>query len=357
MIQTTIIYLISILLCFAVARHSRITSNPKYLIIIIIILSLVAGLRNKSVGIDTIGYVDRFELIQKGYFDYVWGVEVSFKYFMLVVSKVTNSYTGFLVCCAIITNACIVLRLWDYNRIINYEWAIVAYFAVFYFYSFNIIRQMCAVAIVFLGSRFIAKRKYWLFLLFVLLAFIFHTTALLSVILLFFEFFNWKYLAKSEKYVLIGSVMLLPVSIYYLIQVIDFEKYSYVFDFATVNIGVVLFAKTIFVILSSKGLKKSIVAKEGRDIGGIDTNYLVSSFEIYYYFGLIICYLGYFFRFANRLSLYFYLFECVYMAAVMKDRKSTSVFSLFPPLLYLLIIISDITNGGQGQVPYSFFWQ
>ena len=361
MYQTIFLYITVPIICFVFARRARLTDDIKWVILIIVILSLLAGLRAETVGIDTINYTKSFELIVNDQIYYVWGFENTFKAIMLIISKVFKSYTTFLLIMAIITNTCIISRFWDFKNISKFEWIIVVYYAVFYFYSFNIVRQMCAVAIIFWGSRFIEKQRYGLFIVSVLAGYLFHTSALLGLILLFADFLKWNSLKTRQKWFLGIGVLLSPVfSVYILYKMSRYYDY---FSNAHNNIGIMLLGKAVFFILSSWRLKQSIVKRETKDISDnylelVDNlEYTISTVEIYYFIGLLLCQLGYLFPFMERISLYFYIFECVYMGILMKYRSLKSGYPFVFVLLYGYIIISSLSSGGQGQMPYLFFWQ
>lgn len=351
MIQTIIMYTLSLIVCFILARDARIKNKKNFVCAVVMILTLMAGLRAESVGIDTPGYVERFKLILNNQIQYVWGIEYTYKVIMLVISKVFKNYTLFLCVMAFITNCLIVVRLWEFREITKFEFAITVYYIMFYFYGYNIIRQMVAVAIIFWATRFIEQKKYIWFILLTFVAFLFHTSALFGLAFLAVELLEWKHLSKKQRIFMITGLFGSPAVMGYLM--LQMQAYSGYLVTVQGRIGTVLFAKIILFAFSVIGVKKHIIAVEKKEL----LDYKVKVIEIYYLIGLVLGFSGYIFPVVNRISLYFYLFECVYIGLLMKYKKWKSGYPLCYILMYGLIFISMFMGTGQGQVPYLFFWQ
>ena len=84
--------------------------NRKLLIwVIILSLTMAAGLRAYSVGLDTPSYVEKFSYIYKGMFSYAYGLEESFKYICYGILHVIPNASFLLGLLALITHACIIL--------------------------------------------------------------------------------------------------------------------------------------------------------------------------------------------------------------------------------------------------------
>lgn len=361
MIQTIILYCAVLATIFFLAKVAQKSQKKNYIGIIVFLLTMLAGLRKNSVGIDTYTYVRYLDLIRNGQFNYVWGMEYTFKVILLLLGRIFEGYTPFLIIMALITNLCIVMRLWDFRDVTRFEWAILVYYTMFYFYGFNIMRQMCAVAIVFWSSRYIEKGKYLPFLIGVAFACLFHTSAILGACYLFGEFVNWRYLDKWKKRILQASVLLFPIGIIYAIRLLS--DYSRYFVSSKMQVGPMLFAKLLFFLISQYGLRASIVHCEVENYPARDGNmteqlsYKIRSIEIYYLIGLLVAFVGYTNQTVSRASLYLYLMECVYIGMLMRYKKIKSGYPLLVFLLYGYFFVGTVFAGGQGQVPYLFFWQ
>ena len=361
MIQTVFLYVFVLLICFFLARKAQISGKIRYVAFLILILSLLAGLRAFSVGMDTERYNYFFKLCAEKQFDLVYAIEYSFKIIMLVFSKVSKSFTVFMLLLALLTNTCIIMRFWDYRDIVNFKWVVVIYYIAFYFYGMNIMRQMCAVAIVFYGSRYIEKGKYIFFLFFMAVGYLFHTTAVFGVMFFVGEYLNWNGLSKREKQFLVLTALLAPVAVLYVARKLStYLRYLTQFRF---QIGTVLPIKLGLLLLGQWGLKQTVIRRREmvrekkcpRD--SIEIGYRITMVELCYAFGLLICFAGYIIPYADRISLFFYIYECVYVGILMKYKSVRSGYPIVIVLLYGLLFIGMFFGVGQGQIPYLFFWQ
>ena len=82
---------------------------------------------------------------------------------------------------------------------------------------------------------------------------------------------------------------------------------------------------------------------------------------LYYFWGLVISGLGYFVRYADRISIYFYIFEPVFWGMLLSKKsfrfKYRQLFLAAVILLQLYKFLSVFRGSGQGVVPYCFIWQ
>ncbi len=85
---------------------------------------------------------------------------------------------------ALITNFCIIFT---YKRFKNFAIMVVVYlsFSVLYFNTFNLVRQFCAASIILYGFRYIQDRNIIRYCLIVLIATLFHLSALFCLVFYF----------------------------------------------------------------------------------------------------------------------------------------------------------------------------
>lgn len=111
----------------------------------------------------------------------------------------------------LITTLCIYLLLFvsikDYTK--NYPFALIAFMALWFFFSFTYLRQVLAATIGFYALRYILKRKFRNFLFLVLVAASIHNSAL---ILLPFYFLPIKKFSKSNILKCMGLCLLIGIS-------------------------------------------------------------------------------------------------------------------------------------------------
>ncbi|MCJ7840500.1 EpsG family protein [Lederbergia sp. NSJ-179] len=97
-----------------------------------------------------------------------------------------------------------------------------------YYASFNITRQILAASIIFIGSKFLYERKFFKYLLVVLLAFLFHKTALIMIP--FYFILNFRINIRNLLLFFISSTIL----VFYFDGVIDFVQ-NFAYDNYTEN--------------------------------------------------------------------------------------------------------------------------
>lgn len=164
-----------------------IKNNKKYLIIITIILTLFLILRDTSVGVDTDNYRKIFEYAHDKTFIELLTYgrhEIGFKYYAKILSCICNNYYFFLAITSILSMIGFYFFSRDNSK--NY-FATIFIFITFnyYIYSFGLLRQALAISVLLYSIKFIKDRKFWKFLIFVIIASLFHKTALVFLPLYF----------------------------------------------------------------------------------------------------------------------------------------------------------------------------
>lgn len=344
----------SLFLCvFALVHRAEKKDLFRYAFIAVVFLSLIAGLRDSSVGRDTNTYFLIFDRLTNNLspltYIYIPDVEESFLIVVRFLLLICNNYSFVFVVFAFITNYLVVKRLWDFRENISFAFSVLIYLFAFYFMSMNISRQLLAVSFVFFGSRYIEKKKYWLFFIYVALGFCFHRSALLGSLYIVSEFAQWKTLSKNQKIqmLLIVFAGILSSSLF----VISFRKYLEYFSSPSFNFGFVFIIKLIFFVLLSFMFRKKDLLTGSSD----NRNQIIS---IYVYIGLFLSVIGYIFQYMNRISFYFTIFDCVYLGYI-KDVKLKSnrvILYIASLVIWGGLFIVDYYTNGNGTVPYKFIW-
>lgn len=353
--QTYIIYVLTVLIAVGLAHRADKKDKKKYIMFAALVLTLVAGLRAVTVGIDTPQYTKYFGLIAEGKLNLVYGLEDSFVFICSLLLKIWNNPSFLFMIFALITNFLIMRRFWDFRGQISLGWAVAVYCGMFYFMTFNIMRQFVAVALIFYGTRYISQRKYFKFLLFVAVAFLFHKSAILGVLFLACEVFAWRHLSKRQKRFLLCAAMLAPVAAIILIKLV-LDKYLRYFQNIQFNFGIMLLLKLAFFILVLFIGHMSMSAIANRDKVGRGP-YTLTVVRVYYIVGLAITALGYVFPFADRIGIYFYIFEAVFMGMIAKHAKNQAIIKICLLALYAFVMAGAIFGNAYGQANYLFAWQ
>lgn len=356
MVFTYVVY-IGLFVCgYFFSQKAEKHNSKGYLYIFAILLTGIAGFRADTVGIDTVNYIDKFETIAIGQSEYAFGLEEGFKIICAALLKLWSESTFIFIIIAGITNFLIIKRFWDYKDVASLQCMVLCYYTQFYFMTMNVMRQFCAIAILFYFSRYLAKKSYVRFGVVVLLtAFFVHRSALVGLLFLVFEVTQWKMLSKRQRHILGVGIVLSPLALAYVLMSVT--KYEHYFQEVNSKLGIMIPIKLLlifFVLLQQSGFKLRI--KKRRCFQ--ETEYKVSTSRVYYIAGLCISMLGYYFTFMDRIGWYLYLFEGVCWGTVLKSKnlKYRKVIIVFLIVFMGYSFIDSIINKSQGVVPYQFVW-
>lgn len=354
MLFSSVLYFSLIVFVLLLVHISAKKEKFRYALMAIMLLSLIAGLRASTVGKDTNTYFLIFDRLMNKLspltYIYIPNVEETFLMIVRALLFICNNYSFVLFAFAFLTNFLIIRRFWDFRDTSSFTFSVLVYYLSFFFLSMNISRQICAVAFVFFGTRYIERKKYWLFIMFVAMGVCFHTSALLGCLFILREIPQWRSLTKNQR-VLLAMILfggLLSSSFF----VISFRKYSHYFASPSLSIGPVIFVKLfLFIMLTYlfyRGSLYSVYSDKG-----------VSSVTVYVYVGIVFMTIGYVFQYMNRTSFCFSIFDCVYLGYIKNQKNQTNRIILYSVSLLVFggLFIIDLLGNGNGTVPYRFLWE
>lgn len=352
-----IVFFLSWFFALLAERHN----DRRWLVAIIMLLSLFVGLRGYRVGYDTYGYLEMFRRIAAGKLEYAYGLEDSFKFICYGVSKISKSPTFFLLFFSFLTNIPIILRMWDLRDVSSFSCMVVCYCCCFYFMLFNGIRQFCAVAIVFYATRYLEEGKGWMYLLGVVIAAQFHQSAYLGIVLILMDLVYWKDFSKVRRRFLILGIMAIPLVLAYIIpRVSRYRKY---FVASQMDVGIMVPLKMLFFVFCLLFLMQNIVHQKSQFSKDCENSTLMvrkgNEIAVLYFLGLSTTALGYFFPLMDRISWYFYIFEGAFYGMLLKDQETVNrvFFCLGVTVIVGYVFLNSLLHNSQGNVPYLFYWQ
>lgn len=352
----TIVCIITLILARLAVRQKKQEFGVFFVFLIIMIYSLVAGLRGHLVGNDTANYVTHIYYWQtlESYVRYP--TEPGLKVISLLLSMFIKSPVFVLFFVSLITNGLIISRLWSYREKINFELALLIYSLYYYAMTLSGMRQWIAVAIVFWSSKYILENKYIKYTLMLLVATLFHNTAIISLGVILLHLINK---GKYNKNKLLISLLIFPplfivILLFFEFQFSLFSQYSSYLNELQFQSGSgftlwirVIFAITIFFLIDKQKFK------DFEEYNFFKFNYII------YIFGLLLIIPGYYIENLNRLAFYYSINELVVFGVLGKYYKDTIIkiflsgFILFLMLLYVL----ELANSGLGHMPYIPFWE
>lgn len=167
------------------------TKDHNWLVMAWIVLSLIEGLRAYSIGTDTKTYVKAFEDQNLNNFEF------GFQLLNRAVALCSKNGTFFLLVTAFIINGLIIRAIDKLSR--DDAVSLFLYMALYmYFNAFNALRQYIAVGLVLNAYIELRKSKPFRFLLLIILAILFHNSAIVGFMLAPMYMFFRKY-GKKRK--------------------------------------------------------------------------------------------------------------------------------------------------------------
>ena len=146
-IRSFIIYFGLLLFSFLIATWADKWNNKKYIFWIAAVLSFFIGFRHKSVGIDTDNYYKAFQSLTSFASAERYNDSGFYKIAFLLMKINDNPYFPIFIYSSVAVFI-VVYRLWDYRKMSSYNFAVLRYVSLFYFYEMNCMRQFFSMAIV-----------------------------------------------------------------------------------------------------------------------------------------------------------------------------------------------------------------
>lgn len=356
--ETTIFYLLVVLLSAALARISENGKSKAGLVAATILLTIVGGLRAYTVGQDTLGYKEGIEYFYTyGAITWKQAFSVPYGVFTSVVLHIWNNYSFVLLVESLITNACFAIRLWDYKHSVSLSFAMFVYASTMFPLSMCLTCQMLAVSLVFYATRFLEQRKPLLFCVWLVVAALLHTSALIGVLFLVYYLFSNKSKSRSQFFVkMLASVALLSLMAYASLRLVNqYERY---FDRES-SAGLMFFARAFVLAIAY------FTSKKNAEAGDIEGNRLALPKEnraplVFYILGLLLSVSSYVAATAGRISYYFTFFAPVVFGGFVKDaRKVKARFCLACFLVVWFLFYAFyayLLHTGLGIESYSLVW-
>lgn len=310
-----------------------------YLLISFIILFILSAFRGENVGTDTINYKDLFNSFQLN-IDWIrLSIEPGWLFLNDVIIFLGGEYRHLIILSSFLTLASVFFVAKKYS--LNPMLSILAYYLLyFYFYSFNISRQLLAVSIVLVAFLFLIKNRIFLFAILIFFASLFHSSALICLLLILVNKLSGDKYILSLLSFLSGIVGLFGYQlISKLAKFSDYESYVLTYEHGNLlgnSLFLVIYQSFLIFILFT--VKKVTLE--------------VKIFCFYIIFMSITIRIP----FADRLILYFAAFQILFFPYYLLkqanfDKNSRSI-AFFLILMFLYIIFFRVFGAGE-ILPYN----
>lgn len=162
--------------------------NSKQLGFLVFTLAIVVGLADMLGGYDRYGYCELFDITA----DYVladlnpltadsaimgYSNEMSYVIVNVLISHITANRYIFIFILTLLIYFMLFLSLKDY--LINYPFGLLIFTALFFFFTFTYLRQVCATCFAWFAFRYVLKRKIIPYLICWFIAYEFHNSAII----------------------------------------------------------------------------------------------------------------------------------------------------------------------------------
>jgi hypothetical protein len=149
-------------------------------------LCFLTAFRSENVGNDTVTYVHFFDVIaEEGIVDWL-DFEIGYQYLCLIFSKIANDAHLFLIFCAVFCYSVIGSQI--KKRSENIGFSVCLFFSTLFSEYTSMLRQGIAMVIVLLAYFAIKEKRNFKAVILILLASLFHTSALLALLLFFHKY-------------------------------------------------------------------------------------------------------------------------------------------------------------------------
>ncbi|MBN1069263.1 EpsG family protein [Clostridium botulinum] len=184
-----------------------------FLIIGLLMPCILAGVRGFSVGNDVLLYGNYwFETATKSesvvsYIDYAVRSDLGAGYALLnwIISKITHNLHMYYFLFELFQIIILYFAVKEYKEKLNVAFVFLVYYFLFYNESLNILRQIIAVLLVLYSYKYVKNKKIIKFILTIILAFTFHSSSLVGIVLYPLD---WAMRSKLKK-MYIGGILII----------------------------------------------------------------------------------------------------------------------------------------------------
>lgn len=341
--------------------------NILFAILAIFILSLFAGLRDYTIGTDVLLYgkgwfeksleFDSLILFLKKADEYSIGIGYAALNFF--VSRISVNFHFFLFIFQFIHLTLIYVTIRSFKSYVNITFAFFIYLFSFYNISFNILRQIMAVSIVFFGFRYIQNRKLIKYLLTILLAWSFHSTAIIGLLLYpISRAITNRKIKKVSKMIVIISGILSVIGFRYIINflnminIMDLNRYMHYLTDETGGGRFVRLSYWLFVFIVILLCRKCIKHKS-------DLYEMLEMYMLLSTFFSLICFLGG--SFIVRIAYYIDFYQILYLPFAVRylpftigNKKNEANFMIIGLFIFIFWVINIVIRNNGFTYPYSF---
>lgn len=326
----------------------------------ILIICCFAAFRAYTVGTDINVYgFKRFSYagLYNSIVDYItlksFGTEYLYHVLNYIVYKTSHSFQLFLFILQLIP-VLVVYRLASKNRTNStYSLYIICYLFIWFNSSLNILRQTIAIFIVLYAYNYIEQKKYLKYIIFVLIASLFHSTALICLLMPCMQIFS----NRKNKFLHLFFIVVILFFSYFTLDILlkmistmpilnEYQRYI-TYNSGETFSSIFMFVKLIFLILNITYAKYI----EKNKSNSLLIYYVTLDFVLYCSSAFI--------DYGYRISYYFLPYWIMLIPKIdfsIEDRKVKSTYRLLIAILLVLYwVVRFVICKYDGTIPYKFY--
>lgn len=151
--------------------------------LIFLALALPVALRAETVGFDTHEYTEYYRyFLREGNLNFRDNIEPLYELLVRIAAFFGNPQIVYIIA-AFVTIFFMLAGIWWLRDQLDLGLVMFFYLCFFYLQTFNVVRQCFAVALIFFAFRFISERRCILYVLFIYLAYLMHSAAIIGILL------------------------------------------------------------------------------------------------------------------------------------------------------------------------------
>ena len=355
MIIYIVMYII-ILVSGIVYEENKDKKNAKkiYCIFVALVLLFFSWARNEKLGnSDTVNmYIPRFNLVQKlsFYETFLKFIETEPVFYLItkIITMISTNINFYFMLCAIPLIAGVTKLIYKYS-----EMPVLSCFMFlglgYYFISYITLRNSIALGILLFSLDYLIQRKLWKFLLVVIIASLFHSSALFFIMAYPITFFDFKINLKWISIFLLFVIMIIFKDFFINIFFI-FIKNSHLLLYKdrNVSLSLTLFVEYLLLFISTLPYRESYYEKNKKEA---NTLYILT------YMGALLALLVVMQDVMYRVSTFYYIYiiillpNCINMIIKEKYKWVLSIIVMIFFVVLGLKYVKDIN-----LIPYKAFF-
>lgn len=325
---------------------------------------LVAAFRDVTVGTDYLSYRRIYESVKvyelRPYMEFkriYGGVEYGYQFICHMVYRLGGNFLWVNGICEFV----IMLFMWRgmhrYHRMlgISTTYGMFLFYMLEFSYGLNAVRFSMALAIFFYGLRFILERKPIPYILVCLIASLFHTTAIFTILFYLVNIFQHKWLSKFLKAILLIAIVLVLIYMEDLLKLfekmplireyLDLEVYSINYN---VQYGMGVWVYILLLLGTAVLFWNSIVRKR------FEMQSVLLCTLIY----IPLRFLGYYNHWISRLMMYSEVCICLlvpFLVNALQKKNNRQIIYMYYIGVGIVYYISNYVLQGYSEI-YPFHW-